>query len=184
MPSSTSRDCRSKWLENPGRLVTEGLAQRRQPSKILPRRSGEVEAIEVHHLGPRRHEVFHELLLGVRTRIDFGKGAQLCVRTENQVDAGPPEPTTSFVLRSRPSYTPSEPADGCHCVFMSSRLTKKSLAERLGRSRRRSAFTCRAFCAQDAQASDQNRHLGAVSVSNCARSTSNSSPDMSCLPRR
>src|ERR1035438_8385136 len=33
---------------------------------------------------------------------------------------------TSFVFRSRPSYTPSVPL-GCHCVFMSSRLTKKSL---------------------------------------------------------
>src|SRR5436190_18192146 len=32
---------------------------------------------------------------------------------------------TAFDLRSRPSYTPSEPA-GCHCVLMSSRLTKKS----------------------------------------------------------
>ena len=40
--------------------------------KDLSPRSGEVEAISVHHLGPRRHEVFHELLLRVRARIDFG----------------------------------------------------------------------------------------------------------------
>src|ERR1700704_4045268 len=53
--------------------------------------SGEVEAVGVHHLGPRRHEVFHKLLLRVRARIDFREGAQLRVRTEDQVDtrAGP-----------------------------------------------------------------------------------------------
>src|ERR1700730_13154979 len=50
--------------------------------------SGEVEAIKVHYLGPRRHEVFHKLLLGVRARIDFSKGTQLRVRTEDQVYAG------------------------------------------------------------------------------------------------
>jgi hypothetical protein len=33
--------------------------------------SGQVEAIMVHHLCPRRHEVFRELLLGIRARIDF-----------------------------------------------------------------------------------------------------------------
>src|SRR6516165_11383306 len=32
--------------------------------------SGEVEAVQVHHLGPRRHEVVHELLLRVRAGID------------------------------------------------------------------------------------------------------------------
>src|SRR5271166_439032 len=51
-------------------------------------RSGEVEAIKVHHLGPRRHEVFHKLLLRVRARIDFREGAQLRVRAEDQVDTG------------------------------------------------------------------------------------------------
>ena len=49
--------------------------------------SGEVEAISVHHLGPGRHEVLHELLLRVRAGIDLREGAQLRVRTEDQVDA-------------------------------------------------------------------------------------------------
>src|SRR5256885_15660027 len=40
---------------------------------------------------------------------------------------------TSFVFRSRPSYTPSEPAEGCHCVRMSRRLTKKSFVSVSGR---------------------------------------------------
>jgi ribonuclease HII len=43
-----------------------------KPAKTFPPRSSEVEAISVHHLGPRRHEVIHELLLRVRARIDFG----------------------------------------------------------------------------------------------------------------
>src|SRR5712671_5578581 len=33
------------------------------------RSSCEIEAVEVHHLGPRRHEVFHELLLRVSAGI-------------------------------------------------------------------------------------------------------------------
>src|SRR5712671_2198672 len=54
----------------------------------FPRRSGEVIAVKVHHLGPGRHEVFHKLLLRVRARIDFRKGAELGVRTEDQVNTG------------------------------------------------------------------------------------------------
>ena len=46
-----------------------------------------VEAVRVHHLGPRRHEVLHELLLRVRARIDLREGAELRVRAEDQVDA-------------------------------------------------------------------------------------------------
>src|SRR5262245_63946689 len=58
------------------------------------RSGGGLEAVEVHHLGPRRCKVLHKLLLRVRARIDFRQGAQLRVRPEDQVDAGagPPEP--------------------------------------------------------------------------------------------
>src|SRR6202048_2319183 len=53
--------------------------------------SDEVVTTEVHHLVPRRHEVFHKLLLRVRAGIDFRESAQLRVRTEDQIDtrAGP-----------------------------------------------------------------------------------------------
>src|SRR5262249_55250529 len=39
----------------------------------MPRRPlrGQVEAVEVHHLGPRRHEVLDELLLRVGGRVDL-----------------------------------------------------------------------------------------------------------------
>src|SRR5581483_7870870 len=56
-----------------------GLESRR------PRSGGEIEAVEVHHLGPRRREVLHELLLRVGTGIDLGEGAQLRVRAEDQI---------------------------------------------------------------------------------------------------
>ena len=41
--------------------------------------SGKVVAISIHDFGPRRHEVFHELLLGIRAGIDFRESAQLRV---------------------------------------------------------------------------------------------------------
>ena len=39
-------------------------------------RSGEVEAIKVHHLVPGRDEVLDELLLRIRTSIDLSQGAE------------------------------------------------------------------------------------------------------------
>src|SRR6266404_5560047 len=62
------------------------------PAKVFPPGSGRVEAIEIHHLVPRRHEVLHELLLRVGAPVDLREGAQLRVRAEDQVDprAGPP----------------------------------------------------------------------------------------------
>src|SRR4051812_3227274 len=55
--------------------------------------SGEVEAVEVHDLVPRGDEVTDELLLRVIRRVDLRQGAQLRVRTEDEVDRGgrPPD---------------------------------------------------------------------------------------------
>jgi hypothetical protein len=50
--------------------------------------SGQLEAIVVHHLVPRSHEVLHELLLRVLLRVKLGDGAQLGVRAEDEVDGG------------------------------------------------------------------------------------------------
>src|SRR6266702_1952677 len=52
------------------------------------RRSAEIEAIEVHDLVPRRHEVTHELLLRVVSCVDLRDGTELRVRTEDEVDGG------------------------------------------------------------------------------------------------
>src|SRR5208282_989674 len=79
------------WLGSPRRTLPSdsyGFSLLLGWALPFPPRLGEVEAIKVHHLGPRRHEVFHKLLLRVRARIDFREGAQLRVRAEDQVDTG------------------------------------------------------------------------------------------------
>ena len=48
-----------------------------KPSKTRPLRSGEVEAIGIHHLGPRGDEILHEFLLRVVRAIDFRECAEL-----------------------------------------------------------------------------------------------------------
>src|SRR5262245_17993529 len=53
----------------------------------LPLATNDVVAVEIHHLGPRRHKILGELLLRVLASIDFREGAELRVRAEDQVDA-------------------------------------------------------------------------------------------------
>src|SRR5271170_6175069 len=48
----------------------------------------DVEAIEVHHLVPRGHEVLHKRLLRVAACIDFRDSAKLGVGTEDEIDYG------------------------------------------------------------------------------------------------
>jgi hypothetical protein len=48
-------------------------------SKTFMVRSGEVEAIKVHHLVPGGDEVAHELLPRVGTAVDFSQGSELGV---------------------------------------------------------------------------------------------------------
>jgi hypothetical protein len=48
--------------------------------------------IDVHHLGPSGHEVIHELLLRIRTTVNFGEYPQLRGRTEDEVDTGASPP--------------------------------------------------------------------------------------------
>src|SRR5437764_9172516 len=51
-------------------------------------RSGKVEAIVVHDLVPRSHEITHELLFRVLLCIKLGDGSELGVRAEDEVDGG------------------------------------------------------------------------------------------------
>src|ERR1700680_4302665 len=129
------------------------------PSKTFPQRSGEVEAIEVHHLGPRRHEVFHELLLRVLARIDFREGAQLRVRTEDQVDAGA-GPLDLARLPVAPLV---------HAFGASGRLPLRAHVEQVDEEvvRQRpwplgkdAMFGLPEVSIQGARAADENRHLG------------------------
>jgi hypothetical protein len=65
-----------------------------------------VEAIEVHELVPRRHEVTHELALRVITGVDLRDASELGVRAEDEVNgaarsddlAGHTTPTVVDVL--------------------------------------------------------------------------------------
>ncbi len=48
----------------------------------------DVEAVEVHDLGPGGDEVSDEFVAGIGTGVDFGDGAQLGVGAEDEVDVG------------------------------------------------------------------------------------------------
>src|SRR5215510_13898875 len=87
-------------MQDPGRIrgARSGASE---PSKAPPPslpiqttgtglvpRSGQVVAIEVHHLVPRSHEVLHKRLLRVVTSIDFRDCPELGVRTEDKIDTG------------------------------------------------------------------------------------------------
>jgi len=48
----------------------------------------EVEAVEVHHLGPGGDEGVDEFFFGVGGGVDLGEGAELGVGAEDEVDAG------------------------------------------------------------------------------------------------
>src|SRR5436190_5786527 len=87
----TTRPGRIGWVAS----VTHSPTRRFRPwsgssvaSVIQCRRSGDVEAVQVHDLVPRSHEVTHELLLRVVARVDLGDGPELGVRAEDQVDGG------------------------------------------------------------------------------------------------
>src|SRR5690349_21450783 len=58
-----------------------------------PGRSGQVEAVELHHLGPRGDEVAHELLTRVLAGVHLAEGPQLRVGPEDEVHrgGGPPQ---------------------------------------------------------------------------------------------
>ena len=152
---TTARRSRSRRRARPARPPARGRCRRAAPAagpgsdppccrpsargapgrcRCGARRSGAVEAVEVHDLVPRGDEVVHELLAGVVARVDLGERAQLGVRAEHEVDrgGGPPRPRR---WRGRgPRRRSSAESDGFHSVPMSSRLTKKSLVSVSGRS--------------------------------------------------
>ena len=54
--------------------------------RFQPISARKIEPIEVHHFGPRRYEVFDELLLSVAAGVHFRKSSKLRIRTEHQID--------------------------------------------------------------------------------------------------
>src|SRR5262245_36836210 len=97
----------SRYSRGTSAVVCDGSQSPRR--KTSPPGSGKVEAIENHDLVPRSHEVTHELLLGVVTRVDLSNRPELRVRTEDEVDAaalplelaGPARATLEHVLGGR-----------------------------------------------------------------------------------
>jgi hypothetical protein len=86
--TNTSHDLSRNEMASPALWQRKPFACNRKPSsEALFRRDepvmrglrDEVEAIEVHHLVPRRGEIMHELLLGIRTSIDLGQSPELGV---------------------------------------------------------------------------------------------------------
>src|SRR5262249_27552794 len=69
-------------------VFSENSGRRFARSTARCSRSGQVETVEVHDLGPCRDEIPHEFLSGIGAGIDFGQGAELRVRAEDQVDPG------------------------------------------------------------------------------------------------
>ena len=124
--------------------------------------SADVEAIEIHHLVPRRDEVGHELLAGIGRPVDLRDGPELGVRSEDRGRSGCRSTSPSPVARSRPSKTSSDYEVGCHSVFMSSRFTKKSLVRVAARSVKTPCADPPAVRVEDAHAPDEHRHLGSA----------------------
>ena len=123
-------------------------------------RSGEVEPVEVHDLVPRGDEVVHELLLRVVARVDLGERAQLGVRAEDEVDAAAGPLDLAGGARRGPRRSPASSDVAFHVVPRSSRLTKKSLVSVPGRRGEDAERRLLVVRAQDAQAADEDGHLG------------------------
>ncbi len=125
-----------------------------------PLSSGQVKAIEIHHLVPRSHEVTHELLASSRHmhRPPRWLGAGSSNRRRDR--RGWPVHLRSPVWRSRPSNTFSAVGGRLPLVLMSSRFTKKSLvnvSRPVGEDTEVGLLEVRV---QGAHATDKNRHLG------------------------
>ena len=60
----------SVCFETPHRFLSQAFVSVQSPT------SGQIEAIQVHHLGPGGHKIMQELLLRVYRSIDFSQGPQ------------------------------------------------------------------------------------------------------------
>ncbi|SRR6266567_9323306 len=89
-----------------------------KPLKAYSLRSGKVEAIEVHRLGPGPDEVLDELRLRIRASVDLRQGPELGVRTEDEIDtrAGPLDLARLAIapFETRP-WRPRPPSTPCPC---------------------------------------------------------------------
>ena len=136
---------------------------RASPARARTFGSGAVEPVEVHDLVPRRDEVVHELLLGVITRIDLRDRAQLGVRPEDEVGAaaGPLDPARVGVaaLERVPSAGHRLPRRA-HVEQVDEEVVGQTPGSRSEDAERRLLVVR----AQDAEATDEDRHLRRAQV--------------------
>ena len=123
------------------------------------RTSGKVKAIKIHHLGPRRREVVHELLLRVGAGIDFREGAQLRVRTKDQVDAGA-GPFELAGLAVAPLVHAVRGSGRVPLRAHVEQVDKEVVRERLGMFGEDAVLRFPEVGIQDAHAADERGHLG------------------------
>src|SRR6266540_6662828 len=123
------------------------------------RRSGEVEAIEVHDLVPRRHEVTHELLLRVVTCVDLRDASEWGVRTEDEIDGG----ACPLDLARRTIATLVHVLLRRGCLPLRAHVDQvheEVVGQRLGPVREDAVLGLPEVGVQGPHAADENRHLG------------------------
>src|SRR2546425_10089770 len=134
-------------------------AVRHKTLKAYSLRSGKVEAIEVHHLGPGPDEVLDELRLRIRASVNLRQGPELGVRTEDEIDtrAGPLD-------LARLAIAPFEHVLGVRCRLPLRAHVEQVHEEVVGQRFRPlgkdAVFRLSEVGVQGAHAADENRHLG------------------------
>ncbi len=153
---TSASGCGCSWSAPTSSAATSTSSRR---DEAYPPPSRTVEAIQVHHLVPGRHEVGDELLRRVRTSIHLGESAELGVRTEDQIDTrgGPLE-------RARLAIAPFE-----HLGVVRSRLPRRAhveqvheevVGQRLRPLGEDAVLGSSGVGLQDAHAAHEHRHFG------------------------
>ena len=134
-----------------------------QPANsAAPPISGEVEAIEVHHLVPRRHEVMDEPPLRVGASVDFREGAELGIRTEDEVHtgAGPLDLVGLAVAALVHSVGAGRLPLGGHVE----QIDEEVVAQRLGLFGEDAVLGLPGIRAQDAQTTDESSYITGAEI--------------------
>ena len=127
-------------------------------------KSTEVEAIEVHDLVPRRHEVTHELLLRVVTCVDLRDGSELGVRTEDEVDGGGGPLDLARGAIATLEHVLSR--DGCLPLRAHvEQVHEEVIGQRLGPVGEDAVSGLPGVGVQGPHAADEDRHLGSGQIS-------------------
>ncbi len=137
----------------------------------------DVEPVGVHHLVPCRHEVRGRTSRARRTRRRPRPAREAPNASRRSGRRGWRSSSAAWSCDRGPG-TGSSSSVAVHSVFMSSRLTKKSLVSVADLVGEHAVLRLDGVGAEHAQAADQHRHLGRGQRSSCALSISASSGAM------